>query len=195
MQLGPRQGIILSQCEERLTFECQMEPKMMQILALWLLMGLITTLWGLAILIGLPSWFFHLSHDVLRVAGIMPIFFGCLVFGASWLVARLASTVIFDLKQKLITITPKWQLGRKQIYRFDETQSLHVAKRSVGALPFVLRRWRFFFILRDKKKITFGETYDTLGRDEYLRSCTDKISSLTGITSQIEYNLKHVLFL
>jgi hypothetical protein len=190
MQLEPRQEIILSQCEERVTFECQMEPKMMQILALWLLMGLFTTLWGLAILIRLV----HLSHDDLRVAGIMPIFFGCLVFGASWLVARLASTVTFDLKQKLITITPKWQMGRKQIYRFDEIQSLHVAKRSVGALPFILRRWRFFFILRHRRKISFGETYDTLGRDEYLLSCTDKISSLTSITSQIEYNLKHVLF-
>ncbi len=165
-----------------------MEPKREQVLALRLLMGLLTILCGLGIFIGLGP------HNALRGVGFMPITFGCCAFGASWLVARLSSTVTFDLKQKLITITPKWQLGRIRTYRFDEIQSLHVAKRSVGALPFILRRWRFFFILRDGKKITFGETYVEKGRDEYIRRCTDKISSVTGISSQIEYNLKHILF-
>jgi hypothetical protein len=191
MQLGPRQKIILSQSNETVTFDCQMEPKMMQILASWLLMGLITTLGGLAILLG----FVHLSPHDPRGVGVMPIFFGCCAFGASWLVARLASTVTFDLKQSLITITPKWRLGRKQTYRFDEIQSLHVAKRSVGAIPYILRQWRFFFIFRNEKKITFGETYVEKGNDEYIRSCADKISSATGIPSQIEYDLKHILFL
>ena len=192
LQFGPGQEIFLSQKAETMTFECQMEPEMMQILAGWLLMGLITSLGGLAILSGLV----HLSPHNPRGVGAMPIFFGCCAFGASWIVARLASTVTFDLKQNLIAITPKWHLGRKQTYRFDEIQSLHVAKRSVGALPYILRRWRFFFIIRNsKKKITFGETYVKKGRDEFIRSCADKISSATGIASEIEYDLKHILFL
>ncbi len=191
MKLGPRQEIILSQRNEIVTFECPVEPKVLKILALWLLMGLFTTLQGLAISLGLV----HLSPHDPRGVGVMPMFFGCCVLGASWLVARLASTVTFDLKQNLITITPKWQLGWKQTYRFDEIQSLHIAKRSVGALPGILYQWRFFFVLQNKRTVTFVGTAVEKDRDEYIRSYAGKISSATGVPSQIDYDLKHVLFL
>ncbi|MBJ7534782.1 hypothetical protein JDN40_11760 [Rhodomicrobium vannielii ATCC 17100] len=190
MQLRQKQEIILSQDDETVNFECQMETKVMLILALWLLVGLITTLGGVAILLRLV----HLAPHYPLGVGFIPISFGCCVFGASWLLARLASTVSFDLKQELITITPKWRFGRRQTLHFDEVQCLYGAKRLVGVLPLIIQ-WRFFFMLKTGKRISFGETYNAARRDIFIRGCTDKISSVTGIASKLDYSLKHVLFI
>ena len=182
MQLGALQTFVLSTSDEGATLECQMGHLDMKILGGWILMGIITISIGLALLSGLA----HLQSNAPRAAGIMPLIFGCFTLGASWYTARFASTVTFDLKQKLATITPKWHLGRKQTYRFDELQSLRAIKHLVKPYSFIGRRWwydywRLSFVLNNNNEIAFGEGYPPRRRDEYIQIYIDTISSLTGI--------------
>jgi hypothetical protein len=109
MQFGPLHRIVLKKSEEAVTLECQMGYRGMQILSGWLLMGGSTVLIGFVQLSGLA----HLPHNAPRAVGIMPLIFGCLALGASWYKARTARTVTFNLKQKLVTITPNVAFGGK----------------------------------------------------------------------------------
>ena len=185
MQLGPWQTFILKENEQGLTLECQMDDLDKKILGGWILMGTITIPLGLAILLGLA----HLPDNTPRGVGLMPLIFGCIAFGASWDKARLASTTTFNLKQKFVTITPAWHLGRKQTYRFDEIQSLNAVKHFVSPYSFIGRRywydyWKFYFVLRNKKKLPLAEGYPPSRRDEYIQIYSDIISSSTAISSQ-----------
>jgi hypothetical protein len=185
MQFGPLHRIVLKKSEEEVTLECQMGYLDMQILSGWVLMGGSTVLTGLVQLSGLA----HLAHNAPRGVGIMPLIFGCFALGTSWYKARTASTVTFNLKQKLVTITPMWHLGRKQTYRFDEIQALQAIKHFINPHCYVQRQWwydywRFSFTLTNAKKIIFFEGYPPRRDDKYIQMYIETIGSSTGITSR-----------
>jgi hypothetical protein len=124
-----------------------------------------------------------------RAVGIMPLIFGCLALGASWYKARTVRTVTFNLKQKLVTITPMWHLGRKQTYRFDEIQALRAIKHCINPHCYVQSQWwydywRFSFILNNAKNITFFQGYQSKRDDKYIQMYIDAIGSSTVITSR-----------
>lgn len=166
MQLGPLQTFLLTRREEELTLECQMADLDEKILGAWILTGVITISAGSAILLGLAN----LPHNDPRGLGLIPLSFGFLLLAASWYKARLASTARFDLKQKFVTITPKWHLGRQQTYRFDEVLFLQAIKHFVKPYSFIGRLWwhdywRLSLMLHSKKTSLLGEGYSPRGQD------------------------------